>query len=163
MSSLNRTSLIARKLTSLNVCITTKMDFIPEVYQQYAGMLIYYDNMDYIMLRKTYSDSIVGSVIDLLRVKNGERIELLKEAIPVRDESIYFRIIIRNRETRFFWSMNGDDYAQIGDSCDTSEFSDEFCKHGEFTGTFIGIGCVDALLHEKCAYFDFLDYQILPI
>jgi xylan 1,4-beta-xylosidase len=163
MSSLNRTSLIARKLTSLNVCITTKMDFIPEVYQQYAGMLIYYDNMDYIMLRKTYSNSIVGSVIDLLRVKNGERIELLKKAIPVRDESIYFRIIIRNRETRFFWSMNGDDYAQIGDSCDTSEFSDEFCKHGEFTGTFIGIGCVDALLHEKCAYFDFLDYQILPI
>lgn len=161
MTSLNRTSLIAHKLTSLNVCVTTKMDFKPEVYQQYAGILIYYDNMDYIMLRKTYSDKSAGSVIDLLRVRNGERIELLKEAIEVEDQSIYFRINIIDRETRFFWSMDGEKYTQIGECYDTSEFSDEFCKHGEFTGTFVGIGCVDALLHEKYADFDFFEYQIL--
>jgi xylan 1,4-beta-xylosidase len=135
------------------------MDFKPEVYQQYAGLLIYYDNMDYIMLRKTYSEKYAGCVIDLLRVKNGERMELLKKPTPVNKGSIYFQLKIEDRETKFFWSMDGEEFKQIGDCYDTSEFSDEYCKAGEFTGTFIGIGCVDALLHEKYADFDFLEYQ----
>lgn len=161
MSSLNRTSLIAQKLNSLNVSLTTKMDFTPEVYQHYAGILIYYDNMDYIMLRKTYSEKKSGPVIDLLRVKNGERVELLKDEISVNDDSIYLQIRIKNREVRFFWSIDGNTFTQVGDEYDISEFSDEFCKHGEFTGTFVGIGCVDALLHEKYADFDFLEYQLI--
>ncbi|BCN30644.1 glycoside hydrolase family 43 protein [Anaeromicropila herbilytica] len=159
MSSLNRVSLVAHKLTTLHAIVTTKMDFKPEVYQQYAGILIYYDNMDYIMLRKTYSEKDDGSVIDLLRVKNGERIELLEEAVSVSDESIYFQIRIEDRETEFFWSMDGEEFHHIGGTYDTSEFSDEFCKNGEFTGTFVGIGCVDALLHEKYADFDYFEYQ----
>lgn len=159
ISSLNRVSLVAQRLNSLHVVVTTKMDFKPEVYQHYAGIIIYYDNMDYIMLRKTYSERKESSVIDLLRVKNGERIELLEEAVPVDDDSIYMRIRIEDRDIKFFWSMNGEDFKQIGGWYDTSEFSDEFCKHGEFTGTFVGVGCVDALLHEKYADFDFFEYQ----
>lgn len=99
-------------------------------------------------------------MLGLLRVKNGERTELLKEAIPVTDDSIYLHIQINDRDTSFFWSMDGEFYKKMGDSYDTSEFSDEFCKHGEFIGTFVKIGCVDALLHEKYADFDFLEYRI---
>jgi xylan 1,4-beta-xylosidase len=161
LSSLNRVSLVAHKLTSLHALVTTKMDFKPEVYQQYAGILIYYDNMDYIMLRKTYSEKEASYVIDLLRVKNGERIELLEEAVNVPDDSIYLQIRIEDRDTEFFWSMDGEEFNQVGGTYDTSEFSDEFCKNGEFTGTFVGIGCVDALLHEKYADFDFFEYQDL--
>ena len=158
ISSLNRTSLIAHKLTSLSVCAETKMDFLPEVYQHYAGLMIYYDNMDYMMLRKTYSEEKQCSVIDLLRVENGER-TYLTEQMPVTDNSISFRIQINNRETTFHWSMDGEHFAQIGGVYDTSEFSDEYCKNGEFTGTFVGIGCVDALLHEKYADFDYFSYK----
>lgn len=158
ISSLNRTSLIAHKLTSLQAEAETKMDFKPEVYQHYAGLMIYYDNMDYIMLRKTYSESEQSSVIDLLRVQNGERIYLTAQ-IPVTDESIYFKLCINQRETTFFWSMDNINFTQIGEVYDTSEFSDEYCKNGEFTGTFVGIGCVDALLHEKCADFDYFSYK----
>lgn len=159
ISSLNRASLIAHKLTSLHMCFTTKMDFQPEVYQQYAGILIYYDNMDYIMLRKTYSEVTQSPVLDLLRVKNGERSELLSNAIPMKEGSIYLQIRIKGRVIQFFWSCDGDEYHGIGESYDTSEFSDEFCKHGEFTGTFVAIGCVDALLHEKYADFDYIEYK----
>lgn len=158
ISSLNRASLIAHKLTSLHVEAETKMEFIPDVYQHYAGLMIYYDNMDYIMLRKTHSESQQGSVIDLIRVENGER-TYLTEPIPITDDSIYFRLTIHNREITFFWSMDGRTFTQIGGAYDTSEFSDEYCKNGEFTGTFIGIGCVDALLHEKFADFDYFEYK----
>ena len=123
--------------------------------------MIYYDSMNYIMLRKAYSDKYKGSVIDLLRVKNGQKIELLKEEIPVKEGSIYFKVNVNGRETKFYWCMDGQNFIQIGDVYDTSEFSDEYCKTGEFTGTFLGIGCVDALLHENYADFDYFDYEVL--
>lgn len=158
-SSLNKVSLIARKLTSLHASVETKMDFAPKVYQHYAGLMIYYDNMDYILLRKTYSEKLNQEVIDLLRVKSGERIELLPEQVPVEKGGIYFKIKIQARDTTFYWSMDGKVYQRIGDIYDTSEFSDEFCKAGEFTGTFVGMGCVDAMLHKECADFEFFNYQ----
>ncbi len=55
---LNRVSILARKLTSLHVRITTKMEFHPVVYQHSAGLILYYDNMNYINLRKYYSETL---------------------------------------------------------------------------------------------------------
>ena len=52
LASLNRTSLIARKLTSVYATVTTKMEFEPEVYQHSAGLTVYYDNMNNVFLRK---------------------------------------------------------------------------------------------------------------
>ena len=54
-TSLNKVSILARKLTSLHARITTKMEFIPLVHQHSAGLILYYDNMNYINLRKYYS------------------------------------------------------------------------------------------------------------
>ncbi len=159
ISSLNRASLVAHKLTSLHASAETKMDFDPEVYQHYAGLMIYYDNMDYIMLRKTYCERLGQPVLDLLRVNNGERIELLELGVPVGQGSVYLKLTVLERELRFYWSLDGENFNHIGDVYETSEFSDEYCKHGEFTGTFVGIGCVDALLHEKVADFDYFEYK----
>lgn len=51
-TSLNRVSLLARKLTGVHARVTTKMDFAPEVFQHSAGLILYYDNMNFILLRK---------------------------------------------------------------------------------------------------------------
>ena len=32
---------------------------------------------------------------------------------------------------------------------DTTRFSDEYCKYGEFTGTMVGITCADRILQRK--------------
>lgn len=157
LSSLNQVSLIARKLTLLDVAITTKLEFDPEVYQQYAGLVLYYDNMNYLLLRKTYNDSLPGPVIDLLRLKNGERHYCAQT--PVKGAALYFRMTIAGRETQCSWSYDGLRFDKIGSIWDTSEFSDEYCKYGEFTGTFVGLCCVDALYHKKCADFDFFEYR----
>ena len=69
------------------------------------------------------------------------------------------RIQVKGRSTTFSWSMDGENYEQIGIKYDTSEFSDEYCKYGEFTGTFIGIACVDSLFHKKSADFDYFEYH----
>ena len=50
-------------------------------------------------------------------------------------------------------------YEKIGRIFDTTRFSDEYCKYGEFTGTMVGLTCADRVLHKKCADFDFFEYK----
>jgi xylan 1,4-beta-xylosidase len=158
-TSLNKVSILARKLTSVNAVITTKMEFRPEIYQHSAGLILYYDNMNYINLRKYYSQTLGQSAISVIQLENGTRTEYLDTRIPVKDVPVYFRLRIENRKTFFEWSYNGEQYFRIGKEFDTTKFSDEYCKYGEFTGTFVGMTCADRMFHQHYADFDFFEYK----
>lgn len=158
-TSLNKVSILARKLTSVNAVITTKMEFNPKIYQHSAGLIMYYDNMNYINLRKTYSQTLGQSAISVIQLENGTRTEYLDTRTPVKDVPVYFRLRIENRNTFFEWSYDGEQYVRIGKEFDTTKFSDEYCKYGEFTGTFVGMTCADRMLHQHYADFDFFEYK----
>lgn len=157
-TSLNKTSILARKLTSVYAQITTKMDFTPEVHQHSAGLILYYDNMNYINLRKYYSETLGQSAISVIQLENGEKTEFVNTRIPVDDVPIYFRLAIEGRHSQFYWSYDGENYEKIGIPFDTTKFSDEYCKYGEFTGTMVGITCADRVKHKHYADFDFFEY-----
>ena len=157
--SLNKVSILARKLTSVYATITTKMEFKPEVHQHSAGLIMYYDNMNYIYLRKYYSDTLNSSAISIIHLENGEKTEFINTRVKVDDSPIYFRLKINGRSSYFEWSYNGENYERIGKVFDTTKFSDEYCKYGEFTGTFVGLTCADRVLHKHYADFDFFSYE----
>lgn len=157
-ASLNEVSILARKLTSVHARITVKMDFKPEVYQHSAGLILYYDNMDYIKLRKYYSETLGQSALSVTRLENGEKTEFLDSRTPVGEEELYLRLYVDGRRSWFEWSSDGEAYTRIGQVFDTTRFSDEYCKFGEFTGTMVGITCVDRVKHAHCADFDFFEY-----
>ena len=157
-TSLNKVSILARKLTSVYATVTTKMEFKPEVHQHSAGLIMYYDNMNYINLRKYYSETLGQSALSIIHLENGEKTEFLNTRIPVDDVPIYLRLHIDGRKSYFEWSYDGKDYLTIGKVFDTTKFSDEYCKYGEFTGTFVGITCADRVKHQHYADFDFFEY-----
>ena len=157
-TSLNKVSILARKLTSVYVRVTTKMDFHPEVHQHSAGLILYYDNMNYLNLRKYRSESLNSSALMVTQMENGIRTVYLDERIPVDEAPVFLRMFIEGRRCWFEWSKNGDYYHKIGPDFDTTKFSDEYCKYGEFTGTMIGITCADRVRHQMYADFDFLEY-----
>lgn len=158
-TSLNKVSILARKLTSVYATVTTKMEYKPEVYQHSAGLIIYYDNMNYINLRKYYSQTLGGSALSIIQLENGEKTEYLDTRIAVEDVPIYLRLRIEGRQLWFEWSYDGENYTRIGRTFDTTKFSDEYCKYGEFTGTFVGLTCADRVLHKHYADFDFFSYE----
>ena len=160
-TSLNSVSILARKLTSVHVQVTTKMDFSPSVHKESAGLILYYDNMNYVNLRKYRSDSLGQSAISVLSLENGERTEFLNTRTPVPDTPIWLRLTIDGRRSRFSYSLDGENYQHIGRVFDTTKFSDEFCKYGEFTGTMVGITCADKVFHRKCADFGFFEMVTL--
>ncbi|MCD7838946.1 MAG: glycoside hydrolase family 43 protein [Clostridiales bacterium] len=159
LCSLNRTSLVARKLTSVYATVTTKLDFHPEVYQHMAGLVLYYDNMNYIFLRKYYSETLSGEALSITQLENGEKTEFLDARTPLREEPICLRLNIRGRRCWFEWAYENTPYVHIGPDFDTSKYSDEYCKFGEFTGAVVGMACTDAALHCHGADFDFFSYQ----
>ena len=155
LSSLNNVSLLARKLTSVQMQASVKMEFCPEVYQHYAGLTMYYDNMNYILLRKYWSDSLNSSALGVLRVKNGEKTEDIDSKIQLCDDApVWLRLTVQNRKSAFWWSCDGAAFTQIGQIFDTSEFSDEFSKFGEATGSFAGLFCADSMYHRQYADFE---------
>ncbi len=157
-TSLNKVSILARKLTSVYARVTTKMEFKPEIYQHSAGLILYYDNMNYINLRKYYSQTLGQSAISIIQLENGEKTVYLDTRVPVDEKPIYFRLNIEGRKSWFEWSYDGEAYTPIGKVFDTTKFSDEYCKFGEFTGTMVGLTCADRMLHKHYADFDFFEY-----
>ena len=158
-TSLNRVSILARKLTSVHARITTKMEFHPEIPQHSAGLILYYDNMNYLNLRKYRSETLGCDALLVIRMENGVRTEYLDERTPVNEDGfVWMRLTLDGRSCRFSWSPDGEKYRDIGPEFDLSCFSDEYCKYGEFTGTMVGLTCSDRYRHEKYADFDFLEY-----
>ena len=156
--SLNRVSLLARKLTSIHAAVTTKLVFEPQCWQQSAGLIVYYDNMNFFYLRKTFSEALGQAVLSVLQIENGERREFPE--LPAPGGAVWMRAVIDGRRTQFMWSGDGQDYADIGPAFDTSLLSDEYSRYGEFTGTFVGITCADRAFRRQTADFDFYDYQV---
>lgn len=157
-TSLHKVSILARKLTSTHARITTKMEFYPEVHQHSAGLILYYDNMNYINLRKYYSETLGKSALSIIYLENGKKMEFLNTRIPVRDVPVYLRLYIHGRSSWFEWSYDNETYERIGQAFDTTKFSDEYCEYGEFTGTMVGITCADRVKHRQYADFDFFEY-----
>ena len=157
--SLNKVSILARKLTSVYATVTTKMEFKPEVHQHSAGLIMYYDNMNYIYLRKYYSETLGQSALSVIHLENGEKTEFLNTRIPVDECPVYLRLKVEGRQSYFEWGYDGEVYNKIGKIFDTTKFSDEYCKYGEFTGTFVGLTCADRVLHKHYADFDFFNYK----
>lgn len=158
-SSLNRVSLLARKLRSVNAEIVTKMEFSPEVYQHSAGLMLYYDNMNYAYLRKYWSDTLSAPALSVQRVNNGVKTDCKDSRCPAPQGPVWLKLDIRGRESRFLWSADGENWQAIGPVFDTGEFSDEYSQYGEFTGCFAGLYCGDRMLHQKSADFDFFIYR----
>lgn len=157
-TSLNKVSILARKLTSVHVRVTTKMEFYPEVPQHSAGLILYYDNMNYLNLRKYRSETLGQDALLVIRMENGVRTEYLDERTPVGGGFVWLRLYVEGCRCWFEWSADGEGYRKIGPDFDTSKFSDEYCTYGEFTGTMVGITCADRVRHRYYADFDFFEY-----
>lgn len=124
----------------------------------YAKEILYYDNMNYINLRKYYSETLGQSALSIIQLENGEKTEFLNTRIPVDEKPLFLRLNIQGRRSWFEWSYDNKHYEAIGKVFDTTRFSDEYCKYGEFTGTMVGITCADRVKHTHYADFDFFEY-----
>ncbi len=157
LSSTNRKSLLARVPGSVHAVITTRMDFAPALYQHSAGLVFYYDDMNYVWLRKTWSEERSCAVMSVQQVERGVKNDHRACETPAPAGDVWLRLSIDGRRFGFAWSPDGEVWTPIGPDFDTWRLSDEHSGYGEFTGAVYGVACVDGMLRRRCADFDFLN------
>ena len=160
LSSTDKVSLIARKLTSLNASVMTKMDFDPDIYQHSAGLVFYYDCLNYVFFRKYWSQTLQGSALSITEVSRGIRDNHNEYRIPAPEGIVWMKLDINERTFRFSWSDDGSSWNAIGEGFQTYKLSDEYSEYGEFTGSMVGITCKDSMFRRKSADFDFFSYEV---
>lgn len=145
-------SLVAQRLTEHSAVIETCVDFSPVYFKQMAGLILLYDNDNYLYFHIT-QDEELGRVLTLLKAENKQYANPYGY-IPVPEGPVCLRMTLVAGEVSLAWKENKE-WNELPGSMDTSFLSDEACNEGWFTGTMVGLCCQD-LTGLRCpADFDY--------
>lgn len=153
--------LLARAQESLECNFTVAMKFEPKHYRHLAGLVVYYNYDNVYHLRMTREES--GRKIELSTIVNRE----INDSDPVyiheksSDEICFLRAEIRRDIVTFYYSLDDKEYIQVGDVQDMRNISDEHVVGNGFTGSMLGVNCVDIQGDGCSADFMYLEYEEL--
>lgn len=151
-------SLIAQRLTEVNAVIETSLYFEPQFFKQMAGLILWYDNDNYLYLNVTWDEEL-GKVITLLKAENKQYTSPFGY-IPVPENNPFkLRLVLNHGYASFSWNTNAE-WHSLGPEMDASFLSDEACMEGWFTGTMAGLCCQDLTGFHLPADFDYFSMHI---
>jgi beta-xylosidase len=91
-------------------------------------------------------------------VKAGTKQELLADRVAIDTAEVVLHVRVRHGTLQFGWRMPGEVVLRdIGPEIDVTYMSDETTRG--FTGTMIGMACVDAYRRDAIADFEYFDLQ----
>ena len=152
-------SLVARRLDAFHTETTVKMEFSPKTFQQMAGLEVIYDTYNFFYLYMS-NDEMGNNVLRIV-VRDS-----LKFYNPVgfvsigKNTKVWLRVKIDCLKLQFSYSLDGENFENIGGELDCSNLADEAyvdIGHEGHTGTFVGISCQDLTGGNggEVAYADF--------
>lgn len=157
-TSLFRQSLIARRIQSFDTETTACLDYQPEQFKHMAGLVAYYDTRNHYYLRVSHDEKL-GRHIGIIRCDAGVNGELIDTETSLPEQGlVYLRSKIKTAELQFAYSLDGENWQNIGPVLDSTILSDDYNTLG-FTGAFIGICAQDMTGQRKSADFDWFEYR----
>jgi xylan 1,4-beta-xylosidase len=147
-------SLIAAPLQSVNADVETVIDFEPHHFSQSAGLVIYYNNLQFYYLRVCWSEALNGRALGIMIGDQGSKSEDMSARVKLQEGPVKLSANLSSGNLQFSWSQGKAPAATIGLSLDASKLSDEYTRG--FTGTLVGLTCQDAFRRQIYARFDHL-------
>jgi xylan 1,4-beta-xylosidase len=159
LSSKHRQSMVARRLQHFEAQAATCVEFEPENFQQMAGLVCIYDTDNYYYLRISHNEAL-GKCLGIMLSDNGKYDEPLqnREVKLEAEGRCHLKVEFNYATLQFSYSLNGTDWHKIGGQFDATRLSDEYCREGSFTGTFIGMCAQDLSGTGLTADFDYFEY-----
>lgn len=153
-------SFVARRQEDWAYDGETTVDFTPEVYQQGAGLLTYYNRHKFHGVFITDQD---GARVLTCMSCNGDWPEgflTVVDQLPLPDGAIDLKVETRGPTQQFFWRQGGD-WQAFGPAFDAYVLSDEGGRgeHASFTGAFVGVMAFDVTGSGKEATFSRFAYR----
>lgn len=150
-------SILARRQTDFHFVAETKMEFEPDYFQQYAGLIYRYDEETQYLLQVTWHEE-KGKILQLNSILPNNTFEQGLEISLKKNKPVWLRLEVEKEKAVFSWSQDGNLFRKIRPICDASFLSDEYAGQG-FTGAFVGMFCVDTEYYKKEADFEYFDYE----
>ncbi len=152
--SKHRQSLVARRITGFEVSAATVVAFDPDPgeFQQMAGLIFFYDTVDYHYL--FVSADGTGRRLGLLTAAAGDNVRYPGVGATLEPGPVYLKGEMRYGELRFYYGQDADDWRPFGPVLDATVLSDEYRVEVKFTGAFAGVCAQDLSGRRRHADFD---------
>lgn len=157
---------IARRWQSFNFDAEVKMAYSPKTFQQFAGLVCYYNTQNWTCIQMTWNETC-GRAIDVVSTDLGKTVSVYGEhpvPVPKDAEYVYFKVEVRGISYQYCYSFDGENWEKTPFVFDSSKLSDEYIKavyDAAFTGAFVGMMSVDGLGTGIPADFDYFIYREL--
>jgi xylan 1,4-beta-xylosidase len=163
-TSLFTQAFVARRWQSLNFNAETKVEFNPKTFQQRAGLVCYYNTINWTSLYIT-RDEEKGKILDIMTADNGKFEQPLYKSeivIPESVAAIYLKVEIREERYAYHYSFDGSLWQVVPLTFESYKLSDDYVTGGGFfTGAFVGMHCQDTTGGKLHADFDYFKYEEL--
>lgn len=160
--SLHDQSFLARRLESFRAVATTRIEFAPARFTQFAGLACWYDTRTHFALRITH-DERLGRVVRVQLSDDFAYAEPEEAVLPIAGwpAAVWLRAEIDRGELRFLASPDGEAWTRVGGVFDFSRISDDHGSGLHFTGAMIGIGCHDVAGQRAFADFEWFELRFI--
>ena len=155
-------SLVARRQEHAAYSAETELTFLPETYQQAAGLTTYYNRHKFHAALVTH-DAVQGRVLTITSCEGdwpNEGLSFPMTAIALKDGVVKLCVDVDGAEQQFYYRQHGD-WQKAGPVLDASIISDEGGRgeHASFTGAFVGMCAFDQTGQGREARFGMFDYE----
>lgn len=153
---------VARRWEDFHFEAETKLDVTPTTFQQYAGLVNYYNTENWTALDITFDEQL-GRVLTILSNDNTAFSAPLEKPVvlPVKG-AVYLKVCVAANVYQYSYSLNGLDWVEVGPRFESYKLSDDYVQGGGFfTGAFVGMHCVDLVRQSLPADFEYFSYKPL--
>lgn len=152
-------TLLARRIDASPLTVTTKLYFEPDWEKHMAGLVFFYDTSHWHYFYLSRGNQSKKRELNILTCDNRKLQYPLKQCAEVSESgALLLRAAVRGGTLQFSYD-DGAGFCNIGTPLDVNILTDEHVFLG-FTGAMVGICCQDLYRKEKCAEFEWFDYQI---
>jgi xylan 1,4-beta-xylosidase len=157
-------ALVARRQEHFRYRAESRVNFLPDTYQQAAGLTTYYKRHKFHFLAVSH-DPGFGRMLILMSCPGDwpdTRLTFpLERPVPIPDGPIDLAVDVDHARQQFQWRAGGD-WQPVGPELDASLISDEAGRgeHSSFTGAFVGMVAFDT--SGRAAAADFAHFHYTP-
>ncbi|WP_101842873.1 glycoside hydrolase family 43 protein [Halobacillus sp. Marseille-P3879] len=152
---------VARRWQHFNFYAETKVKFMPDTFQQAAGLVNYYNTKNWTALQVTWDEEL-GRILNLTSCDNFTFDEPLPHKIVIPDEVeyVYLSVSVKTNTYSYSYSFDGSNWHSIPLTFESYKLSDDYVEGGGFfTGAFVGMQCQDTSGQSLHADFDYFIYK----
>jgi len=161
-----RQTLLARRVQGFTWQAETRMSFSPEDFQQFAGLVVRYDERTQFLLRLQGPEEI-GNLpekakfrLGILGFDDGKIVlPLGDQEVDIDVRTLDLGVDMTKGHLQFRYRTKAKGWISLGPAIDASILSDDYASPLGFTGMFVGLGCFDSSGRGAKAYFDWLEYS----